>query len=72
MKSKSRITSHQSLLSHLQDKVHVDIYRRLGDDWEIESLSYGDTIRLTSVSLETPVEKFYEDVLGSMAKPKTP
>lgn len=54
-----------------QDKVHVDIYRRLGDDWEIESLSYGDTLRLGSVSLEAPVEKFYEDVLGSMAKPET-
>ena len=55
-----------------QDKVHVDIYRRLGDTWQLESLSYGDTVRLVSVSLETPVEKFYEDVLGSMAKPETP
>jgi len=53
-----------------QDKVHVDIYRRLGDKWELESLSDGDTVRLASVSFEAPVEKFYEDVLGTMAKPK--
>ena len=53
-----------------QDKVHVDIYRRLGDDWEIESLSYGDTVHLASVSLDTAVEMLYEDVLGSMPKPE--
>ena len=54
-----------------QDKVHVDIYRRLDDGWEIESLSYGDTVHLASMSFRAPVEKFYEDVLDSMAKPET-
>ena len=53
-----------------QDQVHVDVYRRLGDDWEIESLHYGDTVRLASVSFEAPIEKFYEDILAFMAKPK--
>jgi Uma2 family endonuclease len=49
-----------------QDKVSVDIYRRKGDSWELESLSYGDNIYLESVDLTTKGEAFYEDVLGSL------
>ena len=50
-----------------QDKVHVDIYRRSSDDsWEIEDLSYGDTVRLDSAKFTTPIETFYEDVIGNL------
>ena len=49
-----------------QDKVSVDIYRRENDNWQLESLSYRDTINLESISYHAAVEKLYEDVLASL------
>ena len=49
-----------------QDKVSVDIYRRYDDSWQLESLSYGDTINLESVNYHDAVEKLYQDVLASL------
>ncbi len=48
-----------------QDKVSIDIYRRREDGWQLESLSYGDRVKLVSVDFETDAETFYEDVVGS-------
>ena len=65
-----KLAAYQSLSSVkeyvllAQDKVLADIYRRDGNEWNIESLSYGDTIHLTSVGYTGPVETFYEDVTG--------
>ncbi len=49
-----------------QDKVSVDIYRRHEDAWQLESLSYGDTVMLESVQYQTDAETLYEDVLSSL------
>jgi Uma2 family endonuclease len=49
-----------------QDKVCVDIYRRSSEvDWEVDELTYGDSVHLDSVGLTAPIELFYEDVIGS-------
>jgi Uma2 family endonuclease len=47
-----------------QDKVSIDIYRRDGENWELESLSYGDTIKFESIDLTIDAEAIYEQVLG--------
>lgn len=49
-----------------QDKVSIDIYRRDGESWELESLNYGDTVKLVSIDFAAEAEAFYEDVLGSL------
>ena len=49
-----------------QDKVSIDIYRRYDDGWQMESLSYGDRIKLESIHYEDDAEAFYEDVLASL------
>ena len=51
-----------------QDKVSVDIYRRGDDGWQLESLTYGDKVKLSSVDFEADVETFYEDIIKSLAK----
>jgi Uma2 family endonuclease len=48
-----------------QDKVRADVYRRENDGWQLESLGIGDVLRLASVTFSAPIEKVYEDVLGS-------
>ncbi len=66
-----KLVAYQSLQSVqeyvllAQDKVKVEIYRRDKNEWNIESLSYGDTINLTSVGYTGSVEMFYEDVIGA-------
>ncbi|OGO29018.1 MAG: hypothetical protein A2W33_07445 [Chloroflexi bacterium RBG_16_52_11] len=47
-----------------QDKVRVEVYRRIEDGWQLEILSYGDRVRFTSIGFEAPIEQLYEDVLG--------
>lgn len=49
-----------------QDKVSVDIYRRDGENWELESLSYGDSVKFVSVNLTIDAEAIYEQVLGTL------
>lgn len=51
-----------------QDKVAIDIYRRSENGWQLESLSYGDTVTFESVHFEAAAEMFYEDVLSSLKK----
>jgi Uma2 family endonuclease len=50
-----------------QHKVAIDIYRRRGDGWQLESLIYGDRVILESVDYQTDIETFYEEVLSSLA-----
>lgn len=50
-----------------QDKVSIDIYRREGKGWELETVSYGDTVKLASVNYKNEAEAFYEDVLGTFS-----
>lgn len=50
-----------------QDKVAIDIYRRDKAVWQLESLTYGDQIKLESVNYQAGIETFYEDVLASLS-----
>lgn len=50
-----------------QDKVAIDIYRRDKDNWQLESLGYGDTLQLSSINYNAPIENLYEDVIGTFS-----
>ena len=45
-----------------QERVRVQIYRRLGDRWLVDSAGPGERLRLESIDLECPVERVYEDL----------
>jgi Uma2 family endonuclease len=45
------------------DKMKIEIFRRTEDEWGVETHSYGDRVRFTSIGLETPIERLYEDVI---------
>jgi len=47
-----------------QDKMRVEVYRRIEDGWQLETYSYGDRVRLASVNYEAAIEQLYEDVLS--------
>ncbi len=46
-----------------QDKVSVEIIRRVADGWEVERCSHGDALQFRSVNFTCPVEAIYADVL---------
>ena len=46
-----------------QDKVSVEIIRRIPDGWEVERCSHGDILQFRSMNFTCPVEAIYEDVL---------
>lgn len=51
-----------------QDKMRVEVYRRIEDGWQIETCSYGDRVRFASINYETEIEQLYEDVLDYTSK----
>ena len=60
------IPSLQEYVLIAQDKIRVDLYRRSSEvDWEVDELTYGDTVRLDTVVFSAHIESFYEDVIGS-------
>jgi Uma2 family endonuclease len=46
-----------------QDKVSIEIIRRIADGWEIERCSHGDTVQFRSVNFACAAESFYEGVI---------
>ena len=46
-----------------QDKISVEIIRRVADGWEVERCSHGDVLQFKSVNFICGVEAIYEDVL---------
>jgi Uma2 family endonuclease len=46
-----------------QDRQHVEVYRRSGEEWEVETLGSGDTLHLTSVDLAVPMDEVYDDAV---------
>ena len=60
-----RIESLREYVLVAQDKMRVEVYRRIEDGWQLETYSYGDRVRLVSINnYEVPIEQLYEDVLG--------
>lgn len=47
-----------------QTKVELEIFRRLENEWQVETCRSGDEVSLQSVGLVVPIETYYEDVLG--------
>lgn len=45
-----------------QERVRVQIYRRLDSQWLVDSVGPGERLRLESIDLECPVEAVYEDL----------
>jgi Uma2 family endonuclease len=52
-----------------QDKQHVEVYRRSGEEWEVETCGPGDMLRLVSVDLALPMAEVYEDALEAGPPP---
>lgn len=40
-----------------QDKMRVEIYRRVEDGWQLETYSYGDRVRFASIKHEVAIEQ---------------
>jgi Uma2 family endonuclease len=66
-----KLVAYQSIPSVIeyilvsQDKVSIDIYRREGAGWLLESIRDGDQVNLNSVKYSATIEFFYEDVINS-------
>ena len=54
-----RLTSLQEYVLVAQDRLHIEVYRREGDGWLLESIAAGERVRLVSVDVEAPIEMFY-------------
>lgn len=46
-----------------QDKMRMEIYRRVSDGWELEQIDERDELRLEAVGLAMPVADIYQDVM---------
>ena len=58
-----RIDSLQEYVLIAQDKLHVDIYRRQQNNWEIEKFTIGDSVHFRSIDYSFKIEAIYEDVI---------
>jgi Uma2 family endonuclease len=60
-----QIDTLQEYLLIEQDRPEVRVYRRAenapGENWQLETFSDGDTMRLTSVNLTIPLQELYEN-----------
>ncbi|MBI3774268.1 MAG: Uma2 family endonuclease [Gammaproteobacteria bacterium] len=46
-----------------QDKMQIDVYRRMDDGWMLESYVIGDTVAFESIGFAIPIEEIYADVV---------
>ncbi|MFZ5593584.1 MAG: Uma2 family endonuclease [Pseudomonadota bacterium] len=47
-----------------QDKMEIEVYRRVPDGWEIERFGKGDELHLEAVDLKIPLAEVYAGVVG--------
>lgn len=72
--STERIDRHEKMLAYknvpslleyvlvMQDEIHVEIHRRLNEDWEVETFdSEAETLRFTSVDLNLKLSEIYRN-----------
>lgn len=59
-----KIDSLKEYVLVAQDKMRIEVYRRVEDGWQLETYSYGDRVHFTSINYEAAIEQLYEDVLG--------
>lgn len=48
-----------------QDKMQVEVHRRIEDGWEIERCGEHDELRFESVDLTIPLTEIYQDVMNA-------
>lgn len=46
-----------------QDRLQIEVYRRLSDGWEIETFLEGDVVRISSLNYQYNIDQIYEDIL---------
>ena len=46
-----------------QDKMQVEVYRRIDEGWMLESDSNGDVVSFESIGFTMPIEEIYADVV---------
>lgn len=46
-----------------QDKIQIDVYRRVDDGWMLESYAISDTVAFESIGFTIPIEEVYADVI---------
>lgn len=63
-----RIESLREYVLVAQDKMRVEVYPHVEDGWQLETYSYGDRVRFTSIGLDTTIEQLYEGVLAHMSR----
>lgn len=59
-----RLASLREYVLVSQERQSIDVFRRRGDEWEVETYGSGDTLRLASIGFDTPVDGLYRDVLA--------
>lgn len=47
-----------------QDKIQIDVYRRVSDGWMVENYAIGDFVTFESIGFTVPIESFYADVIN--------
>lgn len=58
-----RIESLREYVLVEQDKMQIDVYRRIDDGWMLESYAIGDTVAFESIGFTIPIEEVYADVV---------
>ncbi len=46
-----------------QDKIQIDVYRRVDDGWMLESYAISDRVAFESIGFTIPIEEVYADVI---------
>jgi Uma2 family endonuclease len=59
-----RLASLKEYVLIAQEKMQVEIYRRIAEGWELERCGQYDNLQLESVSLTLPLVDVYEDVMN--------
>lgn len=54
-----------------QERIRLQVYRRLNEQWFVDSVGPGERLRLESVGLKRPVERIHEDLSHAALDPRS-
>jgi Uma2 family endonuclease len=60
--SYQRLASLSEYVLVAQERRSIEVFRRRGNAWEVETYGAGETLRLASIAFATPVDDIYPDV----------
>jgi len=58
-----RLDSLKEYVLVSQDRMNIEIYRRVENGWEMEKYSSSEVVHFSSIGLKKPIEEIYEDVI---------